>query len=255
MSEEATRQSRTPVDTGVREEATSQVGRWGHPSPAAGPTASPVPDQSRVYLTDTAPQVSPQPIRQGENEATLTHQHHQQSQQAGQVTTINIPQHPHHPHHKYQLLHGATTDSQQQQQQHIIQHSSTVIQQQQQHPSPAVIAQHGDQHSEDQHSQRTEEVSHGEPRPQEHSPYPSTAQAPAPASAPEHPAPPRQAPQEVSPYNAQLEAHDLAVAEGAAPQTENQPQASATPTGKENDTPSASVHHPSTIKEVYVTQG
>ena len=138
MSEEAPQQTRSPTDNVRTEEATSQAGRWRHPSPAPGQTTSPapVPDQSRVgYTTEPPPQVSPQPILQTENEATLTSTemrapHHQQTQQAGQITTIHIPQHSHHPHHKYQLLHGVVSDSQQQQQ--IIQHSNTVIQQQQQ---------------------------------------------------------------------------------------------------------------------------
>ena len=245
MSEEATRQVRSPVGAVVREEATSHAGRWGHPSPATGQTTSPTPDQSQVgYLTE---QVSPQPIRPGENEATLTttdlRAHHQQAEL---VTTINIPQHPHHPHHKYQLLHGVTTDTQQQQ--HIIQHSSTVIQQQ---PQSEVT----DQPSEDHHFQMAEEASQGDSQPQQHSPYTSTPQSSQEQHQGPPPPPPPPPPQEVSPYNTQQqETHNLAT-QGGPPQAETTAQATAPTAGRESDTPNASAHHPSTIKEVYITQG
>ena len=237
MSEEATPQARSPVDTAVNEEATSHEERWGHPSPD-GQITSPAPnhpDQSSgVYAPDPAPKVSPQPIRPGENEATLTElrpSQHQKQQQAGHVIR-HIPQHPHHPHHKYQLLHGGT-DSQQ----HIIQHSNAVLQ----HPSSVPQGEVSDQQAEvEPHSQGSEDTSQ-EPQQQVRSPYKSST----PSQEQQHP-PLHLTHQDLTVYSTQQETHD--------PTTLGAPreaQAQTPATGKET----LSIQHPSTIKEVFITQG
>ena len=259
MSEEATPQTRSPADNVRTEEATSQAGRWRHPSPVPGQATSPTPvatDQSRVgYTTDPAPQVSPQPILPAESEATLSSTemrtpHQQQTQQAGQVTTIiHIPQHPHHPHHKYQLLHGVVSDSQQQQQ--IIQHSNTVIQQQQQQSQPQQQPEVTEQTIVDdqQQPQGSEQVNQPEPPTQEHSPYTSVTPVPD----------PQQVQQAVSPYSAapQQDVLDHATqAAPVAPPPETQAQTAVPTAVRNSETPTISVQHPSTtVKEVYRSLG
>ena len=271
MSEEATRQTRSPADNMRTEEATSQAaGRWRHPSPAPGHTTSPAPaapDQSRAgYTTEPAPQVSPQPILPTDSEATLTStemrvpQNQPQAQQAGQVTTtIHIPQHPYNPHHKYQLLHGVISDSQQQQ---IIQHSNTVIQQQQQQQQQQTQQPEVTDQSivEDQQPQVSEQVTHPstDPPTQEHSAY--TSVTPVPVD-PQHPQQ-QQVQASMSPYSAAAQQQDVheQAASVTAPQPETLQAQTAVPVqpagGRDTETPTISVQHPSaTVKEVYRSLG